>query len=232
MRILISGASRGLGFYLAQTLGTENDVLGFAMSDQPANIEAKLRFRYVGGVDVRVAGRFDKLERELVGADVLINNVGIAYDGILATQSLESIDEVVMVNLLSVLHLTKLFVRARLRQREPSVILSIGSIIGIRGYAGLAAYSATKAGIDGMTRSLARELGAKKFRVNSVLPGYMETDMSKGLSEKQKEQIVRRTPLGRLATCDDVLGVVRFLISDAARFVTGQSLVVDGGITI
>ena len=135
-------------------------------------------------------------------------------------------------NLISTLVLTKRYVRERLRVRKSGIIVNISSIIGIRGYAGLAAYSASKAGMDGMTRSLARELGPKGFRVNSVLPGYMETDMSKSLDSSQRNQIIRRTPLGRLATTVDVVQVVEFLISDRSSFVTGQSIVVDGGITV
>ena len=110
-------------------------------------------------------------------------------------------------------------------------IVNISSIVGLRGYSGLSAYAATKGGIDAMTRALARELGERQIRVNSIAPGYLETEMTHGLDERQKDQIVRRTPLGRLGRPEDVAGVVRFLLSDQARFITGQTLVVDGGIT-
>jgi 3-oxoacyl-[acyl-carrier protein] reductase len=125
-----------------------------------------------------------------------------------------------------------LYIRQRLTNKQPGVIVNVSSIIGIRGYAGLAAYSASKGGLDAMTRALAREMGSKGFRVNSVLPGYFESDLSKSLTEKQKQQIENRTPLGRLATYSDIVPVIRFLALDDSSFMTGQSIVVDGGITV
>jgi 3-oxoacyl-[acyl-carrier protein] reductase len=110
-------------------------------------------------------------------------------------------------------------------------IVNISSVNAVRGHAGVAVYSATKAGLDGLTRSLARELGPRNIRVNSVAPGYFESDMVKGLTEEQKHRIVRRTPLGRLTSAEDVANAVYFLVSEQAAFITGQILVVDGGIT-
>ena len=136
------------------------------------------------------------------------------------------------MNLLSTLRLTKHWVRERLAARRPGVCVNVSSIIAVRGYAGLAAYSASKAGLDGATRALARELGGKGFRFNSVLPGYLETDMSKGLTEDQRSQIVRRTPLGRLPTLAEVAAVVGFLVSEESSAVTGQCIVADCGIIV
>jgi 3-oxoacyl-[acyl-carrier protein] reductase len=127
--------------------------------------------------------------------------------------------------------LTKLVVRRMLVGTSRGVILNISSIIGVRGYSGLSVYASTKAGMDGMTRALARELGPRRIRVNSIAPGYLETEMTRGLDQRQREQIVRRTPLGRLGVPDDIVGPVLFLFSDAASFITGQIIVVDGGIT-
>ena len=141
------------------------------------------------------------------------------------------IDQLVQINLSGTLKLSRQVIRSMLLAPGPGVILNISSIIGLRGYRGLAAYAATKAGMDGITRALARELGSRKIRVNSIAPGYLTTEMTGELDEEQRQQIVRRTPLGRLGTPEDVLGSVRFLLSDAAEFITGQTLVIDGGIT-
>ena len=110
-------------------------------------------------------------------------------------------------------------------------IINISSIVGLSGYRGLSVYSATKAGLDGFTRSLARELGGRNITVNSVAPGYLDTDMTTELGGKQRQQIIKRTPVGRMGTAEDVIGAIHFLSGDGAGFVTGQVLVVDGGIT-
>jgi 3-oxoacyl-[acyl-carrier protein] reductase len=115
--------------------------------------------------------------------------------------------------------------------RRRGHIINISSVNAIRGHRGITVYSAVKAGIDGFTRSLARELGDRGILVNSIAPGYLRTDMTSEMSEAQIDKIVRRTPLGRLGTIDDIVGAVRFLMSPAARFITGQTLVVDGGLT-
>jgi 3-oxoacyl-[acyl-carrier protein] reductase len=154
----------------------------------------------------------------------------VAIDHLLATMRDDAIDAMIETNLRGTIRLTRLVVRRMLPLRRGSII-NISSIVSQRGYRGLAVYSATKAGLDAMTRALARELGAWKIRVNSVAPGYLNTEMTSKLSEDQQGQILRRTPLGRLGTSDDVLGPVKFLLSEDAGFITGQVLVVDGGIT-
>jgi 3-oxoacyl-[acyl-carrier protein] reductase len=161
----------------------------------------------------------------------LINNAGIAASGVLATfPNIES-QRILEVNLHGSLQMARQVLRYLLRQAPGGRIINVSSVIASRGYTGLAAYSASKAGMEAMSRSLARELGRRNITVNSVAPGYMSTEMSSTLSQGQLKQIVNRTPLGRLCTSDDVLAVVRFLLSDAAQFITGQTIVVDGGLT-
>lgn len=162
----------------------------------------------------------------------LINNAGVAREGLLATFPTVESERIISINLMAALRLSRLTLQAFLRKRGPARIINISSIIAIRGYTGLSAYSASKAGMDGMTRALAREVGGREITVNSVNPGYLETDMSSSLESNQRQQIVRRTPLGRLGNVKDVVPVVRFLLSPDASFLTGQSIVVDGGITI
>jgi 3-oxoacyl-[acyl-carrier protein] reductase len=161
----------------------------------------------------------------------LVNCAGVAVESVLALMPHDEIDKVLSVNLAGTLYLTSQVVRRMLLSDGGGSIVNISSIVGMRGYNGLAAYSATKAGLDAVTRSLARELGPRRIRVNSVAPGYLETQMTGELDARQIQQITRRTPLGRLGQPSDAAGPVLFLLSDAACFITGHVLVVDGGIT-
>jgi 3-oxoacyl-[acyl-carrier protein] reductase len=161
----------------------------------------------------------------------LVNNAGMTGEGILTTFPNVDSERILNVNLLGALRLARLALRVLLEDRTAGRIVNISSVIGSRGYSGLAAYSASKAGLDGLTRALAREVGRRGITVNAVAPGYLRTDMSASLSEQQLGQIIRRTPLSRLGTADDVTPAVTFLLSDEARFITGQTLIVDGGIS-
>lgn len=231
-KVLISGTSSGLGLETALALQDTYNVTGFARKPLPEEITELSRFTHFSNIDIRTAVNSAKIQSAISESDILINNAGLAYDGLLATQAPEDIETVIDVNLVSSIKLTKFFAREKLKQRKPGLILNISSIIGIRGYAGLVAYSASKAGLDAVTRSLAREMGPKGIRINSLLPGYFDSELSSSLSPEQRSQIIRRTPLGRLATSQDLIPVIKFLISDDAAFVTGQCIVVDGGITV
>jgi len=161
----------------------------------------------------------------------LVNNAGIAMAGILATFPNVETEKILRVNLFGAIQMARAVSQVLLKKNQGGRIINISSIIGTRGYNGLSAYTASKAGLDGFSRALARELGRRQITVNSVAPGYFKTDMSSTLNEAQLSQIVRRTPLGRLAVEEDVVELVKFLASDKAAFITGQTILVDGGLS-
>ena len=236
--ILISGGSRGLGRAL---------VVGLLDSGYSISTFSRVRTEFIdqlssdgnffyGSGDVRdpqSMARFLKDATERFGPPYgLVNCAGIATVGVLALLRDDQIDQAIATNLRGTLILTRLVVRQMRVGGRGGSIVNISSVVGIRGYRGMAVYGATKGGIDAMTRALARELGSWKIRVNSIAPGYLRTEMSEELKEDDLGKILRRTPIGRLGVPEDVVGPVRFLLSDDSAFVTGQILVVDGGITV
>ncbi len=238
--VVVSGGSRGLGEAIVRHLLKQGDtVCTFSRSRTPAmdELEAgengeRFLFESVDIADSDAVRAYVKQVVKRYGkVDCLINNAGIARDGLLAMQSDAEIDLLLGVNLKGTLSLSRACIRPMLRAKKGRII-QISSIIGQRGYRGLATYAATKAAMDGLTRSLARELGERNITVNSIAPGYLDTEMSHGLDDNQRGQIIRRTPLGRLGTPADIVGLIDYLLSPAADFVTGQTVVVDGGITV
>jgi 3-oxoacyl-[acyl-carrier protein] reductase len=228
MKVMISGASRGLGESLVRFFCQEHEVISFARGELAFSHP---NLKHYAAIDASNSSDLEKLASEMPSVDGLINNVGVAYDGILATQGPESIRSMLDVNIFSAIYLTKLYLRGRMPTRRGGSIVSISSIISIRGFSGLATYSASKGALNSMTKALAREMGGRGFRFNAVLPGYFDSEMSKGMEESKRKQITRRTPLGRLASTDDICPLVGFLLSDASRFITGQLIAVDGGLT-
>jgi 3-oxoacyl-[acyl-carrier protein] reductase len=238
--VLVSGGSRGLGKGIVEDLlahglrvatfaRTETEFIAAQRRADPE--ERRFLWRAIDGTDFAAVRAFAREVAQRFGAlDVLVNNAGVAVEGVLPLMAQDDIHRVLTLNLEAAIVLAQACSRLMLT-RERGVILNVSSIIGSRGYSGLAAYSATKAGLDGLTRSLARELGPRGIRVNSLAPGYLETEMSSTLDAEQRRQIVRRTPLGRLGQVRDVLGLLRFLISEDAEFITGQTFIIDGGIT-
>ena len=231
MKYVVSGGSKGLGISLVDFLAAnEHSIVSFSRSPREHNHFVG-DVTHIDGIDVTKQTDLDKLSPYLAEADGLVNNVGVAYDGILATQGPDSIKQMLDTNVFSVLYLTKLYLRSRLRAGKGGSVVTISSIVSIRGFSGLATYSATKGALNSMTRSLAREAGGKGFRFNTILPGYFESDMSKNMPKHQLDKIVRRTPLGRLAKVSDICPLVEFLLSDKSSFITGQEIAVDGGLT-
>lgn len=230
-KVLVSGTSSGLGLEIASDLVFDHKVVGFSRrACMDIRLSESENYFHISGVDI--TQDLERLKDHLADSDILINNVGIAQNSLLATTTEIEIEKIITVNLNSTILLTREYVRARLSKRLPGVVLSISSIIASRGYAGLAVYSASKAGIESFTRSMAREMGSKNFRFNSLAPGYFLSDLSGSLSQAQTNQIIRRTPLGRLGDYGDFLPAVRFMVGEESRFITGQTLTIDGGITV
>jgi len=241
--VLLSGGSRGLGLAILDGLLADGYVVSTCSRKSSAALAARMgepglasRLSWfpcdladAGACDAFVgAAQEARPDLPLYG---LINNAGIAQEGVLATFPMVETERLVATNLLAPLHLARAFLRAMLVQGGSGRIINISSIIAQRGYTGLAAYAASKAGLDGMTRALAREVGRRGITVNGIAPGYLETEMSQDLDDRQRQQIIRRTPAGRLGTPADIVPVVCFLLGDGAAFVSGQTLVVDGGLT-
>lgn len=237
--IVISGGSKGLGLGIVNSLLEQNYFVATFSRTKTKEIKQiendKFRDHFywqeIDASDFPALVKFVAYVNHHYGkVGVLINNVGIASEGIVTMLSPQTISKSLSVNLESVIRLTQACTKSMLLKRE-GIIINISSINGIRGQAGVSVYSACKSGLDGLTRSLARELGPRGIRINSIAPGYMLTDMTENLSEKKLQRIIHRTPLGRLGKIADVIGVISFLLSPEARFITGQTIVIDGGFT-
>lgn len=238
--IVVSGGSRGLGLSLVNKfLGEGCRVATFSRSKTPevealenqSNTSDRFLWQQVDGAsedDLR--GAIRTIMKSWGRIDTLINNAGTGHDGLLALQRMQDVDQLLDVNLRSAILLTQLCSKSMIRNKSGSIV-NISSVNSVRGHSGVAVYSATKAALDGLTRSLARELGPMNIRVNSVAPGYFESAMVGELSEDAKKRIQRRTPLGRLADPSEITQAVYFLASQQGSFITGQTLVVDGGLT-
>ena len=224
----MTGASRGIGLAICESLIAEGwGVVGASKSGLVA--EGVKSFQ-VDLADLNsLAANLTKQLEELGPVDCLIANAGITYDMLLMRSDVALMRELIDVNLTSTLIIAKEVLKGMIKNRWGRIVL-IGSVVGMSGSGGQVAYSASKSALIGATRSLAREVGSRGITVNLIAPGYIDTDMTAGFSQAQREGVIALTPSGRIGTPTDVANAVRFLVSDEASFINGAVIPVDGGL--
>ena len=235
---LVTGASRGIGQAIALALGAENAVvIGTATTQAGADaISTRLAENNIKGrglaLDVAnsesVAACISQVTDEFGAPDILVNNAGITRDTLLMTMKDEQWEEIVNTNLSSVYRMSKAVIRPMMKKRSGRII-NISSVVGATGNPGQTNYAAAKAGMVGFAKSLAREIGSRGVTVNTVAPGFIDTDMTRELPEEQREKLASQIPLGRLGSSEEVAAAVVFLASPAAAYITGETINVNGG---
>ena len=226
-KVLITGANRGIGKGIAQSLLSSGFQI-LATSRKIENFDFNHENLTKASLDIgdtNAVAEFQKVVEEF-NPTILINNAGITKDNLFLRMTEDDWNEVINTNLTGVFRVTKLVAKGMLKQRWGRVI-NISSIAGIMGNPGQTNYSASKAAVDAFTRSLAKELGSRNITVNSIAPGFIETDMTEGILDKS---IIDKIPLKRAGTVEDITSLVNFLCSDESNYITGQTLVVDGGL--
>jgi 3-oxoacyl-[acyl-carrier protein] reductase len=228
---LVTGASRGIGRAIATELAAAGAqvVVGYRSGGEQAEALANELGGLAVQADVSDPAEAARLVEEAGDLDVLVNNAGLTRDGLIARMSDDDWRAVLDTNLGGVFHTCRAAARGMMRRRSGSIV-NLTSVVGIHGNPGQTNYAASKAGIIGFTKSLARELASRGVRANAVAPGYIQTALTDVLPAEVQQAILANTPLGRLGTPEDVAGAVRFLCSDEASFVTGEVLLVDGGL--
>jgi 3-oxoacyl-[acyl-carrier protein] reductase len=236
---LVTGASRGIGRGIANKLAEHGATVCFtylSSVEKGQELEAELQANGVKAKGFRSDAADTKQAEDLIAAivaefgtiDIVVNNAGITRDNLLMRMSEEQWDEVLRVNLKSVFNVTKAVQRPMLKQRAGSII-NVSSVVGRSGNAGQANYAASKAGMLGFTKSIARELGSRNIRCNAICPGFIESEMTGELDSKVTDAWVEQIPLKRMGTAEDVANLVLFLASDLSAYITGQTINVDGG---
>jgi 3-oxoacyl-[acyl-carrier protein] reductase len=238
---VVTGAGRGIGRAIALKLATEgaNVVCVSRTMENSEKVAAEVRAlgrkAWAHAVDVSsadaVASAAEKILQEASRVDILVNNAGVTRDGLLMRMSEADWDTVLDTNLKGAFLFTKAFSRAFLKQRSGRII-NVGSVIGHIGNAGQCNYAASKAGLFGFTKSIARELASRSVTVNAIAPGFVETDMTAALTEEVKAGILKQIPLGSLGQAEDIANAALFLALPASRYITGQILTVDGGMVM
>ncbi len=236
---LVTGASRGIGDAIARVLAKEGAlVIGTATTEAGAeSISTKLAEAKPGcrGMVLDVASSdsvgalFQQLESESLLPGILVNNAGITRDGLLARMGEEDWDAVIDTNLKALYRTCKAAARHLMRAKRGKII-NITSVVGVMGNAGQVNYASAKAGIIGFTRALARELAPRNITVNAVAPGFIDTDMTRAMADKQRQALIDQIPLGRLGSGEDIAAAVAFLASPGAAYITGEVIHVNGGL--
>ena len=236
--VLVTGATRGIGKAIALTLGSSGaTVIGTATSKAGAdNISKMLVDNQILGkgivLDVKnndqIASLGEDIKKDFGSIDILVNNAGITRDNILLRMKEDEWEDIINTNLSSVYKMSKSVLRGMIKKRSGRII-SITSVVGSMGNAGQSNYAAAKAGMIGFTKSLAREVGVRGITVNTIAPGFIQTDMTDSLPDDQKEALASQIPMGRLGTADEIAQAVLFLAGDGGSYITGQTLHVNGG---
>ena len=228
---LVTGGSRGIGAAIARELAGAG--ANVTLSYRSGKDEADSVAQETGAQAVQADVADPDQARALVAAagelDILVNNAGVTRDGLIARMSDDDWSDVLRTNLDGVFHTCRAAARGMMKRRQGSIV-NISSVVGVHGNPGQTNYSASKAGIIGFTKALARELGIRGVRANVVAPGYVKTRLTDAIEDEMKELMLANTPLGRFGEPADVAGAVRFLCSDEASFITGEVLLVDGGL--
>lgn len=239
---IVTGASRGIGKAIALKLASlgVNIVLNYRSSEEEAlQVENEIKNMDVDVISIKgdiskiddVQNIVSKAKEKFGTIDIMVNNAGITKDGLILRMKEEDFDSVIDVNLKGVFNCLKSITPIMVKQKHGKII-NLSSVVGVSGNAGQVNYSASKAGVIGMTKSLAKELGGRGINVNAVAPGFIETDMTDVLGDKFKEDAKKNIPLKRLGKAEDVADVVAFLASESSDYVTGQVIHVDGGMVM
>ncbi|MGE0817274.1 MAG: 3-oxoacyl-ACP reductase FabG [Candidatus Nanopelagicales bacterium] len=231
--VLVTGGNRGIGLAIAQAFVALGDRVAITARNGQLPAELEGSDVLVVQADVTdtaaVDAAFDRIEAELGPVEVVVANAGVTRDGLIMRMSDDDVDAVIDTNLVGSLRVARRAAKGMLRLRRGRIVF-VSSVVGLLGSAGQANYAASKAGLVGLARSLARELGSRGITANVVAPGFVDTEMTAVLGEDRKTEILGSVPLGRYASTDEIAGVVTFLAGDAAGYITGAVVPVDGGL--